>query len=340
MKNILSKTYINGLFPVAEPTMHWDGVEPFEKWQQRAYEKLWDILGLDHMIPAEDDAFEWGEVVETENGIAKEFYFQSEPGYFVPGWVLLPHDMVGKRTGCICLQGHSTGMHNGVLLNLTDEQKATVQAMDRDFAVRAVKEGYVGICIEQRYMGRCGGREDMEPSCITMGEAMVSLMLGRSAIGERVWDVMRLLDVIEKHMADFVDLENLTLMGNSGGGTATYYSACIEKRIRYAMPSCSVCGYKESIVDLWHCACNYLPNVATAFDMGELGGLVAPRGLVVVNGKNDPIFPDSGVRRVYAEIERLYAAAGAPDRCRLVTGPGEHRFFADLAWPVMKELQK
>ena len=75
-------------------------------------------------------------------------------------------------------------------------------------------------------------------------------------------------------------------------------------------------------------------------DMGELGGLVAPRGLVVVNGKNDPIFPDNGVRRVYAEIERLYAAAGVPDRCRLVTGPGEHRFFADLAWPVMKELQK
>ena len=66
----------------------------------------------------------------------------------------------------------------------------------------------------------------------------------------------------------------------------------------------------------------------------------APRGLVVVHGKEDPIFPDAGVRRVYAEIERLYAAAGAPDRCRLVTGPGEHRFFADLSWPVMHDLQK
>ncbi|MBQ2939318.1 MAG: hypothetical protein IJE00_03015 [Clostridia bacterium] len=340
MKNILSKPVVAQQFLDIVPSMRYDGKEDFADWQARAYAKLWERLGLDYMIPAEDDAFEWGEVRELEEGIAKQFFYQSEPGYFVPGWVLMPYGMTGKRTACICLQGHSTGVHNSLAMDMTPEKKAEVQAIDRDFGLRAVKEGYVAICIEQRYMGVCGGTEDGQASCIIKGEAMPTLMLGRCTIGERVWDVMRLVDVIEKYMTDFADTEKLTLMGNSGGGTATFYSACIEKRIQYAMPSCSVCGYKESIVDLWHCACNYIPGIARDFDMGDLGGLIAPRGLVVVHGKEDPIFPDAGVRRVYAEIERLYAAAGAPDRCRLVTGPGEHRFFADLSWPVMHDLQK
>lgn len=340
MKYSLSKPHIVQKFVDIVPSMRYDGKENFASWQSRAYAKLWERLGLDQMIPAEDDGFEWGEVRELKSGIAKQFFYQSEPGYFVPGWVLMPYDMVGKRTACICLQGHSTGAHNSLAMDLSPEQEAEVIAIDRAFGVRAVQEGYVAICIEQRYMGVCGGTDDMQPSCIVRGEAMPPLMLGRTAIGERVWDVMRLVDVIEKHMTDFADTEKLTIMGNSGGGTATFYSACIEKRIQYAMPSCSVCGYKESIVDLWHCACNYIPSIALDFDMGDLGGLIAPRGLVVVHGKDDPIFPDAGVRRVYAEIERLYAAAGAPDRCRLVTGPGEHRFFADLSWPVMHDLQK
>ena len=340
MKINASKTIPAQKFVGHVPALRYDGVEPFAEWQERAYAKLWDLLGLDNMTAVEDDAFAWGEVRETEHGIAKEFFFQSEPDYIVPGWVLMPYDMVGKRTACICVQGHSNGMKNSVLLDMTDEQKAEAQAIDRDYAVRAVKEGYVAVCIEQRYMGRCSSNENGEPSCITTGEALPPLLMGRTAVGERVWDVMHLVDVIEKHMADFADTEKLTIMGNSGGGTATFYSACIEKRIRYAMPSGSVCGFKESIVDIWHCGCNYIPRIALSFDMGDLGGLIAPRALVVVNGIGDPIFPDAGVRRVYAEIERLYAAAGAPDRCRLVTGPGEHRFFADLAWPVMKELQK
>ncbi|UKI37697.1 MAG: hypothetical protein L6V93_06210 [Clostridiales bacterium] len=35
---------------------------------------------------------------------------------------------------------------------------------DRDFAVRAVKEGYTALCIEQRGFGECGGDEH-GPQC-------------------------------------------------------------------------------------------------------------------------------------------------------------------------------
>jgi hypothetical protein len=72
--------------------------------------------------------------------------------------------------------------------------------------------------------------------------------------------------------------------------------------------------------------------------MGDIGGLIAPRGLVVVNGKEDDIFPDEGVRESFDIIKSLYAAAGVADNCRLVTGAGGHRFYADDAWPQIRSL--
>ena len=163
-------------------------------------------------------------------------------------------------------------------------------------------------------------------------------MLGRTLIGERVWDVMRVLDAMEAHFSDLVTLKGSVLMGNSGGGTATYYTACLEHRFDGFMPSCALCTYRDSIIDIHHCTCNYIPRIARYFDMGDLAVLIAPKKLVVVSGEEDPIFPLSGVREVYAEIQRLYRGMGAPEGCALVVGQGDHRFYADKAWPVMKSL--
>jgi len=44
------------------------------------------------------------------------------------------------------------------------------------------------------------------------------------------------------------------------------------------------------------------------------------------------------VRESFEIIKKMYEAAGVPDNCALVTGEGGHRFYADDAWPVAKEL--
>ena len=63
--------------------------------------------------------------------------------------------------------------------------------------------------------------------------------------------------------------------------------------------------------------------------------------MIVVAGRTDPIFPIGRTRREFARLRRIYAAAGAPDKCRLVVGPEGHRFYADLAWPkAMRELNR
>ena len=72
--------------------------------------------------------------------------------------------------------------------------------------------------------------------------------------------------------------------------------------------------------------------------MGDLVGLIAPRYLVIVCGKDDKIFPLDGVQKTFEIVKDLYKAAGVPDNCKLIVGNEGHRFYADDAWPVMNAL--
>ncbi len=73
-------------------------------------------------------------------------------------------------------------------------------------------------------------------------------------------------------------------------------------------------------------------------DMSDVAALIAPRPLVLVIGTSDPINPLEWTRRAFEEVRRIYRAAGAEDRCRLVVGAEGHRFYAAEAWPVFEEV--
>ncbi len=130
------------------------------------------------------------------------------------------------------------------------------------------------------------------------------------------------------------------ITGNSGGGTTSFYSACIDERIKYAVPSCSVCTYKDSIIDIAHCACNYIPSIARYFDMGDLAGLIAPRGLIIVAGNQDRIFPIDGVKETYNIAKSLFKAADAENKITLEIGDGGHRYYADKAFNALKNMHE
>ena len=339
MKIYNSHEYINYMATKIQPAMRYDGSEPFADWQKKARNNLEELLGLP--FAKCEDMFTVTDKIECDGYTRIDFEFQSEEGYFVPCNLLIPAGIKKALPGVICLQGHSTGKHItiGVPKFKGDENSI---AGGRDFAVRAVKEGCCAIAMDQRYMGEAGQSENGNPSCLggNGNESMPSLLFGRTAIGERVWDISRLIDVIYAHLTEYIDTEKLICMGNSGGGTATFYAACMDERIRYAMPSCAVCTYEASIMAMSHCPCNFVPGIRKYFNMGDLGGLIAPRPLVVVCGVKDHIFPLEGVEETFALIQKGYAALGEEEHCRLVKGTEGHQFYPDEAWPVMHELME
>jgi pimeloyl-ACP methyl ester carboxylesterase len=86
---------------------------------------------------------------------------------------------------------------------------------------------------------------------------------------------------------------------------------------------------------------NYIPGLLNYAEMPDIMGLFAPKPVVIVAGKEDPIFPIASARRAFRDLQGIYEASGAKDRCHLVVGKGGHRFYADDAWPVMlKEIER
>ena len=271
---------------------------------------------------------------EHKLGTIEKIVFRSEPGSDVPAYVCLPRGVEPPYTFMICVQGHSTGMHNSIAVKLGEETRRIKVAGDRDFGLGCMERGVAALCIEQRSFGE---RREFLQERVSPRDChdatMRALMLGRTLIGERVFDVDRGIDYLAER--GDVDMTRVGVMGNSGGGTTSVFAAALLKRLRWAMPSCYFCTFRDSIMSIYHCECNYVPGLYQVAEMADVMGLFAPRPVVVVAGKEDDIFPIKATRRAFRDLKRIYEAAGAGEHCHLVVGPEGHRFYADLAWPVM-----
>lgn len=267
------------------------------------------------------------------------FTYRSEANADVPAHVLIPDEGRAPYPVVICLQGHTSGMHISLGRTLHPGDAESI-AGDRDYALQAIRQGFAALVLEQRAFGERrdaraeGYRHGVDRPC--HHAVLTALLLGRTLLGERVWDVSRGIDAL----AHFPELDGarIGIVGDSTGGTIAYYTACLEPRISATMPAAYVCTFAESLVVHDHCEDHYLPGLMNEFELADLAGLIAPRPLIAVAGRHDIAFPISGTLRAYADIERVYAAFDAPERCRLVIGEEGHRFYADQAWPVFREL--
>lgn len=344
MKEFSSDICHEQILATRKPLLAFDENADYDLWRSQVSEKLKELLGdmPEEKVPL-NIRIEWEE--EHEDFIEKRFVFDTEPETCVPCHLLIPKKVKKPCPAIICLQGHSTGMHISLGRPKYENDFEQVKSGDRDFAIQAVKEGYAALVMEQRGFGERLSEKSWIPEnrefelkyrtgCYH--PAMVASLLGRTLIGERVWDISRAIDAMGEF--DEIDSDRIACMGNSGGGTATYYAACMDERIKIAMPSCSVCTFVESIGIMRHCSCNYVPRMAKYFDMGEIACMIAPRKLVVVAGEKDHGFYIKGSLDAYSVIEKIYKKAGCPDNCKLVVGAEGHRFYADPSWKVFREL--
>lgn len=330
-----SRDYLLTIAKEKQPKLAYDAALPLTQWQAKAHEKLEELLGLP--LPECEDAFRITGTCEGPNYKQIDFEFMSEPGHLVPAVLRIPLGEKKARPVVIGLQGHSTGAHVtlGIAKYPRDEKSI---AGGRNFAVWAVENGYCAVAIEQRYMGENGRDEtDGKPACLRLNASMGGFLLGRTAVGERVWDVHRLIDILTTYFKEDIHPAQIICMGNSGGGTTSFYAACYDERIRLSVPSCAVCTYEDSIMARHHCGCNYIPNIRNYFNMGDLGCLIAPRPLMVVCGTQDDLFPLHGVEKSYAVIQTAYRAAGKEDNCHLIKGQGGHQFYPEDVWPLVNK---
>jgi hypothetical protein len=317
----------------SEPRLGYRG-GPLGPWQRKLRRELARLIGLDR-FPERRPPLAARTLWQRRHplGTISKVSFRCEAGADALAYVCLPHAARPPYRFMICLQGHTTGAHVSIGLSL-DEKRTEIVEGDRDFALACMQRGIAALALEQRGFGgraeRLQARRSFHNPC--HDTAMRALMLGRTLLGERVYDVDRAIDYLASRRD--ADLSLLGVMGNSGGGAVAMYAAGLLPRVGFVMPSSAFCTFRDSIMSVHHCSDNYVPGLYEVADMADVLGLAAPRPAIVVGSTNDPLFPLRGVRRAYRQLRTIYAAAGAEQRLRLVVGAEGHRFYAERAFPL------
>ena len=338
-KGYLPAAHHHRLVDEITPSMRWDTESDVSAWQADAKDKLRSLLGLDQIEPYRTECeieIEFDRIAEDLGCREIRFHFRSELDVTTPCHMVIPNGATAPLPVVIALQGHGTGMHLSLgrskfERDLDDEYCRNSPSA---FAKRAVEEGVVAVTLEQRCMGENGGDPKIGvPDCFE--PSMKAMLVGRTIIGERVWDISRLIDTMEKFFSHIVDTNKIICLGNSGGGTATVYATAMDERIKIGVPSCAVCQFADSIAFMYHCNCNFIPGIAKYFDMGDICAMSAPRDLIVVNGSKDSIFLTSGALNSVDVARLAYQEMGVDERLVHIIGPLGHQFFPDLAWPYI-----
>jgi dienelactone hydrolase len=316
---------------IAAPTLAFRPGLEVGQWQTELRARLRSMLVLPTAASGPLDA-RVERHKETAQYTMDRIQFTAEPGEVVPGWLLKPKSARGPLPVMICLQGHSPGMHISIGEARNEVERKSI-AGGRDLALQAVAHGWAALVIEQRAFG-----ERAKPRVKCNDAALFALHQGRPLTGQRVFDVMRAIDFVATQRD--LDPARIGCIGNSTGGTVSFYAACVEPRIALAVVSCSFCTYEDSWLSIPHCACGYLPGIVPVADMPDLAGLVAPRRLLIVAGREDNLARIAGVERGYRQAREIFAAAGVSDRVRLVVGEGGHQFYPKEAWPVISEMAR
>ena len=310
------------------PELAFDPALDFTTWQTDLRRRLRDIMAIRAI---ENRAVRSTVRPDSETGryTVDRVEFQAEPGQIVPGYLLRPKNAKRPLPVMICLQGHSPGMHISIGRGKTEAEIESIRG-GRDIAVQAVGHGWGALAIEQRAFGE---RAVNEMACgdVALGE----LLRGRPLTGQRVFDVMRAVDFIAGQPD--LDARRIGCMGNSTGGTVSFYAACVDERIRMAVVSCSFGTFESTWLYKPHCACGYLPGMLKVADMPDLAGLIAPRHLILVAGKKDRIARFDGVEEGFRMAKRSFAAAACADHVVLLAAEGGHQFYPELAWPVIQD---
>jgi len=324
--------YHSHMMDTTEPALSYAGGD-VTAWQRRLRRKLRELMSYRPTGRVELNVRSlWKR--RHRLGTIEKIVFTAEPYADVPAYVCIPKNAAPPYAWFICVQGHSTGMHNSIAVNADDETKSIRVSGERDFALGCMRRSVAALCIEQRGFGTRRWQIDKAHHAGNCQyTAMHSIMLGGTLAAERIFDVDRAIDYLETR--DDVDRKRIGVMGNSGGGMITVFAAALLGRVRLAMPSCYFCTFRDSIMSIVHCACNYIPGLLKYAEMPDVLGLFAPRPVVIVAGLKDPLFPIAAVRRAFEKLRAIYAAAGAADRCHLVVGSGGHRFYARAAWEKM-----
>jgi dienelactone hydrolase len=325
----------------ARYAFHAETFEQAHAWQRNTRPALAQRIGLD-AIPRVQASAHPAEQVDKKDYLREKLILRTGPNTLMPVYLLLPKSAPKPLPVVLAFHGHGYGVKDIVGLWEDGSERATPDGYHKDFAVALCRAGFAVAAPEISCFGE--RQTDFSDLDTRAGQgvpstcahtAMLAFHLGISVAGLRVHDGLQLVDYLETR--EDLDTSRLGAMGISGGGMHTFFSTCIDERIKACVISGYYSTFKDSILAMSHCACNFVPGLAEFGEMYDLVGLIAPRPLLVESGSHDPIFPRRAVRAGVAKARAVYNVFGAREQVSTNYFEGRHQISGRKAYSFLRK---
>lgn len=282
-------------------------------------------VGID--FPRSPLNLDTAETIRLEDYAIERVAIEALPGYWIPVNVYKPEPASGEPLSTILVAvGHywqgkahrdtqalcATLARNGFLA-------ATYDPMCQGERDEFPPEEFPQYASERE-------KEDMWVVAQHMLVGDQSYLLGESSAKYYIWDAIRVLDYLLERQD--VRTDTVGCVGQSGGGTLTYYLAALDSRIHAYMPIQCLSPYEislksgiadpeQSVLGLWQ----------DGFEMADFLWMAAPKPLCISAGSRD-YFSAAGARSIYEEVRQLYTRLGFPDNVEYFESDTAHALSA------------
>lgn len=312
--------------------------EAAEVWQESLRSAVLRLLG-----PMPETCDLTPQMVESTvaDGLRRDLIImQTQAGVFMPCYVLTPLHVDAPYKTVIALHGHGTwGVRSIVGIAESEAENRFIRQFNMDYARQLATQGFRVFAPMLRGFGermedapdevqaKLNGEDFWQASCQTL--SVNALLCGQTLLGWRVWDVMRLVEYIRSEAVPHI--RGLGCVGFSGGGMLGLYAMALMPALTCGYISGCLNTFRDSLLTIRHCPCNYVPHMATMADMSDIAGLIAPRPLLIEAGRHDPIFPLAGVETALQNLGQIYQVFSAETHLANDIFDGAHQWGGQQA---------
>lgn len=226
----------------------------------------------------------------------------------VPASVARPRRVTGRAPAILFHHSHGGGYQIG--RRELCEGRSYLQPVP--YAQALTAEGWIALCIDHWCFGERAHETELETFKAMLWE-------GRVLWGMMVYDSLRALDWLAARSD--VDPARLGSLGMSMGSTMAQWVAALDERVRATVDLCCLTDW-QALIDARGLAAHsinyYVPRLLRHFTAAGLNALAVPRAHLAIAGLRDRLTPVAGLDRIDGELRAAYAAAGHPERWRLL----------------------
>lgn len=323
VSEFLDMLYEDGRAQFVSPSQ--TGKDQWEDYKAGRLAEIRHFLRVDLLESRYEEALHFT-LLETsqEEGVAVEKY-RVERIKKLPLCVYVLRPETGNGKALLYLNGHDPRGAKGVFAEEYTEgsDQDGERRSRKSLAMEMASMGYLVLIPELFGFGDAKRNDapdgtDACASCSMLEPRLLNC--GFNLVGMRVFEAMKTLDFAEAAFG----VHTFGVYGISGGGQVCNYTGVLDERIEAVMVAGYPNLYKYSILAMDHCICNYIPGQLDQGESHEVTALAAPKKLLTINGKNDPIFPLQGSLEAFAFLDGIYEKLGVPERYTHVLFDGGH----------------